>query len=436
LDIVLVKNAIKADERSRYKLLAKMENLTGLENPNSVKQLKEWLASYGLKTDTLGKKAVSKLLKRAPKHLNEVLLLRQQLAKSSVKKYQVMENVACPDNRARGLFQFYGANRTGRWAGRLLQPQNLPRNLMQDLKEARSLVQSGNFTALEMLYDSVPEVLSELIRTAFIPKAGFKFIVADFSSIEARVIAWLAKESWRNQVFASGGDIYCASASQMFRVPVEKNGVNSHLRQKGKIAELALGYGGSVGALKSMGALEMGLSEDELQPLVTAWRQANPHIVRFWWDVDCAAMNAVRDRTTTETHGIRFSYQSGMLFINLPSGRRLAYVKPRIGTNRFGSDSVTYDAVGGARKWERIESYGPKFVENIVQAISRDILSYAMQNLRDYSIVMHIHDEIVIEADEQISTEVVCEQMSQTPPWAKGLLLQADGFKCSFYKKD
>jgi len=436
LDIVLVKNAIKADERSRYKLLAKMENLTGLENPNSVKQLKEWLASYGLKTDTLGKKAVSKLLKRAPKHLNEVLLLRQQLAKSSVKKYQVMENVACPDNRARGLFQFYGANRTGRWAGRLLQPQNLPRNLMQDLKEARSLVQSGNFTALEMLYDSVPEVLSELIRTAFIPKAGFKFIVADFSSIEARVIAWLAKESWRNQVFASGGDIYCASASQMYRVPVEKNGVNSHLRQKGKIAELALGYGGSVGALKSMGALEMGLSEDELQPLVTAWRQANPHIVRFWWDVDCAAMNAVRDRTTTETHGIRFSYQSGMLFINLPSGRRLAYVKPRIGTNRFGSDSVTYDAVGGARKWERIESYGPKFVENIVQAISRDILSYAMQNLRDYSIVMHIHDEIVIEADEQISTEVVCEQMSQTPPWAKGLLLQADGFKCSFYKKD
>lgn len=436
LDMALVQNAIKADERSRSKLLAKMEKLTGLENPNSVTQLKEWFASNGLKTDTLGKKAVAELLKKAPEPLKEVLLLRQQLAKSSVRKYQAMENVVCPDNRARGLFQFYGANRTGRWAGRLLQPQNLPRNLMPDLKEARSLVQSGNFTALEMLYDSVPEVLSELIRTAFIPKPGFKFIVADFSSIEARVIAWLAKEFWRNEVFASGQDIYCASASQMFRVPVEKNGVNGHLRQKGKIAELALGYGGSIGALKSMGALEMGLTEEELKPLVTSWRDTNPNIVRFWWDVDRAAMKAVRERTTRETHGIRFSYRSGMLFITLPSRRRLAYVKPRIGTNRFGSDSVTYEGIGGTRKWERQESYGPKFVENIVQAISRDILCYAMRNLRDYSIVMHIHDEIVIEADEQISAEAVCEQMSQTPPWAKGLLLQADGFECSFYKKD
>ena len=404
--MALVQNAIKADERSRSKLLAKMEKLTGLENPNSVTQLKEWFASNGLKTDTLGK-AVAELLKKAPEPLKEVLLLRQQLAKSSVRKYQAMENVVCPDNRARGLFQFYGANRTGRWAGRLLQPQNLPRNLMPDLKEARSLVQSGNFTALEMLYDSVPEVLSELIRTAFIPKPGFKFIVADFSSIEARVIAWLAKEFWRNEVFASGQDIYCASASQMFRVPVEKNGVNGHLRQKGKIAELALGYGGSIGALKSMGALEMGLTEEELKPLVTSWRDTNPNIVRFWWDVDRAAMKAVRERTTTETHGIRFSYRSGMLFITLPSRRRLAYVKPRIGTNRFGSDSVTYEGIGGTRKWERQESYGPKFVENIVQAISRDILCYAMRNLRDYSIVMHIHDEIVIEADEQISAEAV-----------------------------
>jgi DNA polymerase len=436
LDMTLVQNAIKADGSTRTEILERMKNLTGLENPNSVQQLKEWLKERGLETDTLGKKAVADLIKRAPKPLEEVLLLRQQLAKSSVKKYQVMENVACRDNRARGLFQFYGANRTGRWAGRLLQPQNLPRNDMPDLKEARDLVCSGNISALKLLYDSVPELLSQLIRTAFVPKPGNKFIVADFSAIEARVIAWLAKERWRNEVFATGGDIYCASASKMFKVPVVKNGVNGHLRQKGKISELALGYGGSIGALKAMGALEMGLTEEELQPLVTTWRAANLNIVRFWWDVDRAAMRAVRERTPTEIQGIRFYYQSGMLFITLPSRRRLVYVKPRIGTNRFGSDCVTYEGTGVARRWERVESYGPKFVENIVQAISRDLLSHTMKNLKHLPIVMHIHDEIVIEAPKEMSTKEICQVMSETPPWAKGLLLRAEGFECDFYQKD
>lgn len=436
LDMTLVQNAIKADGSTRTEILERMKNLTGLENPNSVQQLKEWLKERGLETDTLGKKAVADLIKRAPKPLEEVLLLRQQLAKSSVKKYQVMENVACRDNRARGLFQFYGANRTGRWAGRLLQPQNLPRNDMPDLKEARDLVCSGNISALKLLYDSVPELLSQLIRTAFIPKNGCKFIVADFSAIEARVIAWLAKERWRNEVFATGGDIYCASASKMFKVPVVKNGVNGHLRQKGKISELALGYGGSIGALKAMGALEMGLTEEELQPLVTTWRAANLNIVRFWWDVDRAVMRAVRERVATEIQGIRFYYQSGMLFITLPSRRRLVYVKPRIGTNRFGSDCVTYEGTGVARRWERVESYGPKFVENVVQAISRDLLSHAMKNLKHLPIVMHIHDEIVIEAPREVSTEEICQVMSETPPWAKELLLRAEGFECDFYQKD
>ena len=436
LDMPFVRYAIEADERSRSELIRKMHELTELENPNSVTQMKHWLSDNGLETDTLGKKVVSELLKTAPEPLDKVLEIRQSLAKSSVKKYTAMENVVCADGRARGMFQFYGANRTGRWAGRLIQLQNLPQNHIPDLEQARSLVRAGNFAALEMLYDSVPEVLSEIIRTAFVPKDGCKFIVADFSAIEARVIAWLAGEKWRQEVFESGGDIYCASASQMFRVPVEKNGVNGHLRQKGKISELALGYGGSVGALKAMGAMEMGIEENELQPLVSAWRASNPSIVRLWWDVDYAAMKAVRERTKTETHGIRFAYQSGMLYITLPSGRRLFYVKPRIGENRFGSDCITYEGVGGTKKWERIESYGPKFTENIVQAASRDILCYAMQNLRHCSIVMHVHDEIVIEADRGMSTGDVCKQMGQTPPWAKGLLLRADGYETEFYKKD
>lgn len=368
--------------------------------------------------------------------LQRVLMLRQQLAKSSVKKYQAMINAVCADSRARGMFQFYGANRTGRWAGRLIQLQNLPQNHLADLADARSLVRSGDYDSVEMLYEDVPDTLSQLIRTAFIPKDGNKLIVSDFSAIEARVIAWMAGENWRQEVFAKGGDIYCASASQMFKVPVEKHGINGHLRQKGKIAELALGYGGSVGALKAMGALEMGLTEDELPQLVDAWRQSNPRIVAFWWDVDRAAMEAVKYHHATKTHGILFTYRSGMLFITLPSGRNLAYVKPKVGTNKFGGECITYEGVGGTKKWERLDSYGPKFVENIVQATSRDILCYAMKTLRCCSIVMHIHDELVIEADPRISLDAVCEQMGRTPPWAKGLQLRADGYETEFYKKD
>lgn len=436
LDMTLVKQAIDMDGRSRTELTAAMKKLTELDNPNSVQQMKQWLSDNGLETDTLGKKMVAELIKTAPPELQNVLALRQQLAKSSVKKYQTMENAVCEDGRARGMFQFYGANRTGRWAGRLIQMQNLPQNHLPDLEQARALVRVGDYDAIELLYDDVPDTLSQLIRTAFVPRPGAKFIVSDFSAIEARVIAWLASEQWRQDVFAKGGDIYCASASQMFKVPVEKHGVNGHLRQKGKIAELALGYGGSVGALKAMGALEMGLSEEELPPLVDAWRQSNPKIVKLWWDVDRAAMEAVRNKHTNMTHGIVFACQSGMLFITLPSGRRLAYVKPRIGENKFGGRCITYEGVGGTKKWERLDSYGPKLVENIVQATARDILCYAMQTLRCCSIVMHIHDELVIEADPHMSLQAICEQMGRTPPWAKGLLLRADGYETNFYKKD
>ena len=436
LDMELVRQAIQMDGRSRSELTQAMKELTSLDNPNSVQQMKQWLADNGMETDTLGKKAVAELLKTAPPQLQKVLTLRQQLAKSSVKKYQAMETAVCSDGRARGMFQFYGANRTGRWAGRIIQMQNLPQNHLDDLSDVRGLVRAGDFDAVEMLYEDVPNTLSQLIRTAFVPQGDRKFIVADFSAIEARVIAWLAGEKWRQDVFAEGKDIYCASASQMFGVPVEKHGVNGHLRQKGKIAELALGYGGSVGALKAMGALEMGLSEDELPALVSAWRQSNPKIVQFWWAVDRAVMDAVTRKTTTKTHGIVFSARNGMLFITLPSGRSLAYVKPKIGTNKFGGDCITYEGVGGTKKWERLDSYGPKFVENIVQATSRDILCYAMRTLRCCSIVMHIHDEVVIEADRRMSLQAVCEQMGRTPPWAKGLRLRADGYETDFYKKD
>ena len=436
LDMELVRQAIQMDGRSRSELTQAMKELTSLDNPNSVQQMKQWLADNGVETDTLGKKAVAELLKTAPPELQKALTLRQQLAKSSVKKYQAMETAVCADGRARGMFQFYGANRTGRWAGRIIQMQNLPQNHLDDLSEVRSLVRAGDFDAVEMLYEDVPDTLSQLIRTAFVPQENRKFIVADFSAIEARVIAWLAGEKWRQDVFAEGKDIYCASASQMFGVPVEKHGVNGHLRQKGKIAELALGYGGSVGALKAMGALEMGLSEDELPALVSAWRQSNPKIVQFWWAVDRAVMDAVTRKTTTKTHGIVFSARNGMLFITLPSGRSLAYVKPKIGTNKFGGDCITYEGVGGTKKWERLDSYGPKFVENIVQATSRDILCYAMRTLRCCSIVMHIHDEVVIEADRRMSLQAVCDQMGRTPPWAKGLRLRADGYETDFYKKD
>ncbi len=436
LDMTLVEQAIAIDSISRKNITQQIQNLTDLDNPNSVAQMKGWLSDNGLEMDTLGKKAVAETLKTAPKHLADVLSLRQQLAKSSVKKYTAMQTAACKDSRARGMFQYYGANRTGRFAGRIIQLQNLPQNHMSDLADARALVRSGNYDALELLYDDIPDTLSQLIRTAFVPKDGRKFIVADFSAIEARVLAWLAGEKWRMQVFADGKDIYCSSASQMFGVPVEKHGINGHLRQKGKIAELALGYGGSVGALKSMGALEMGLTEEELQPLVNAWRNANPMITALWWDIDSAVKTTVREHIPTKVAGLKFTYESGFLFMRLPSGRRIAYVKPRMGINQFGSESVTYECMGATKKWERLESYGPKFCENAIQAIARDILMYAMQTLRNCSIVAHVHDELIIEADRRMSLSAVCEQMGRTPPWAKGLLLRADGYECDFYKKD
>lgn len=436
LDMDLVQEAIEMDIRSRSELTAAMKDMTALDNPNSVQQMKQWLKGNGLATDSLGKKVVAELIKTAPPELQTVLELRQQLAKSSVKKYQTMERAVCDDGRARGMFMFYGANRTGRWAGRLIQLQNLPQNHLEDLADARALVKSGDFEAVKLLYEDVPDTLSQLIRTAFIPKDGMQLYVSDFSAIEARVIAWYAGEMWRQKVFENGGDIYCASASQMFHVPVEKHGINGHLRQKGKIAELALGYGGSVGALKAMGAIEMGLTEDELPPLVDAWRQTNPNIVKFWWDVDRAVMEAVKYKHMTSSYGLTFSCRSGMLFITLPSGRNLAYVKPKVGTNKFGGECITYEGIGSTKKWERLDSYGPKFVENIVQATSRDILCYAMKTLRCCSIVMHIHDELVIEADPRMSLDALCDQMGRTPPWAKGLKLRADGYITPFYKKD
>ena len=436
LDMELVRAAIDMDTRSRQELTTAMKRMTSLENPNSVQQMKQWLSDNDMETESLDKKAVAELLKDAPAELREVLSLRQQLAKSSVRKYQAMENTVCSDSRARGMFQFFGAARTGRFSGRNIQLQNLPQNHLPDLAEARALVRTGDFDAVKLLYEDVPDTLSQLIRTAFIPREGAQFLVADFSAIEARVIAWYAGETWRQKVFEKGGDIYCASASQMFKVPVEKHGVNGHLRQKGKIAELALGYGGSVGALKAMGAIEMGLTEDELPPLVDAWRQSNPRIVEFWWAVDRAVMETVRYKHSTSSYGLTFSCRSGMLFITLPSGRNLAYVKPKIGTNKFGGECITYEGVGATKKWERLDSYGPKFVENIVQATARDILCYAMRTLRCCSIVMHIHDELVIEADPSMSLDAVCEQMGRTPPWATGLLLRADGYATPFYKKD
>ena len=436
VDMELVRQAIAIDARSRERLTAAMRELTELENPNSVQQMKQWLADQGMETDTLGKKAVAELVKTAPEPLREVLSLRQQLAKSSVKKYAAMENAVCADSRAHGMFVFYGANRTGRFSGRLIQLQNLYKNTMPDLAQARALVRSGNYEALSMLYEDIPDTLSQLIRTAFVPQDGRKLIVADFSAIEARVLAWLAGEKWVLEVFEKGGDIYCETAARMFHCRVEKHGENAELRQKGKQATLSCGYGGSVGALKAMGALEAGMTEEELQPLVDSWRAANPNIVRFWWDVDRAVKECVKMRIPTETHGLRFDYRSAMLFITLPSGRRLAYVKPRIGENQFGGESVTYMGVSGTKKWERLESYGPKFVENIVQGTARDILCYAMQTLKNCAIVAHVHDEIIIEADRRMSVEAVCEQMGRTPPWAKGLKLRADGYECEFYQKD
>ncbi len=436
LDLEFIKNAIDIDDHFRGNLMSELKSITELENPNSVHQLRAWLLDQGLETDSLGKNVVSELLETADGDIAKVLILRQQIAKSSIRKYQTMENAIGSDNRARGMFQFYGANRTGRFAGRILQPQNLPRNSMPDLAEARDLVLKKDIQALDMLYDSVPEVLSELIRTSFIPKANHKLIVADFSSIERVVLAWLADENWVLEAYNRKEDLYTATASHMFDVPIENIDKRGPLRQKGKVADLACGYGGSVGALKAMGALDMGLNEGELKPLVDSWRSANPNIVDFWWAVDRAAMKAVMERTSTSTHGIDFTYKSGMLFISLPSGRKLSYVKPKMGLNQFGSPCVTYEGLGTTKKWERINSYGPKFVENIVQALSRDLLMFSMENLRHLSIVMHIHDEIVIEAEKHMTVDEICKIMSKSPPWAGNLKLRADGFDGNFYKKD
>ena len=426
LDMDVVENAITFDERSKTALSETMQDITGVENPNSVMQMKAWLSENGVEAESLGKKDVAKLIDNTDGQVEEALRLRLQLAKSSVKKYQAMQNAVCKDGRAHGMFQIYGANLSGRWAGRLIQLHILPQNHMPDLAEARAIVKAGDYDTLQLLYDDIPDTLSQLIRTAFVPRPGYKFIVSDFSAIEARVLAYLAGETWRSKVFAEGKDIYCASASQIFGVPVEKHGINGHLRQKGKIAELALGYGGSVGALKSMGALEMGLTEEELQPLVNSWRNYNPMITAFWWDIDRAVKTTITQRIQTEVRGIRFFYKSGMLFIRLPSGRLLSYVKPRIGENQYGGESVTYEGVGSTKKWERIESYGPKFVENIVQAVSRDILCYAMKTLRHSFIVGHVHDELIIECSPNVDLNVICKQMGKSPDWMSDILLRAD----------
>lgn len=438
LDMALVTQAIKCDEESRERYLKRAQELTGLENPNSPIQLKEWILSNGVEMETLTKAEVASVMETAIGPVKEVLELRQLLSKSSVKKYVAMETCRCSDGRAHGLLQFYGANRTGRWAGRLVQVQNLPQNHIPDLAIARNLIKSGCFEAVELLYDSIPDTLSQLIRTAFVPREGCKFMVADFSAIEARVIAWLAGESWRQEVFRNNGDIYCASASQMFGVPVEKHGVNGELRQKGKIAELALGYGGGVGAMISMGAIDMGLAEEELQPIVDSWRQSNPAIVKLWWDVHRCVIKAVKDKQPQTYKCLTFEYQSGMLFIGLPSGRRLAYAKPSVYRNDYDRDEIAYMGVDATKKWGKIDSYGPKFVENIIQAMSRDILAEAMARIEaaGYDIVMHVHDEAVIEAPRDAVLEDMCQIMSKAPDWTPGLILNAAGYECEFYQKD
>ena len=439
LDMTLVRNAVRCNEHFKKSALRRAQEITGLENPNSPIQLLDWVHANGISMKTMTKEEVAEKTKTTIGDVREALQLRLELAKSSVKKFVAMENVAGKDGRARGLIQFYGAARTGRFAGRLIQVQNLPQNHLPDLAEARELVRTQNFDALDFLYDSPSDVLKQLIRTAFVPKPGCRFIVADYSSIEARVIAWLAGETWRQKVFFNNGDIYCASASAMFRVPVEKHGINAHLRQKGKIAELALGYGGSVGALTNMGALNMGLTEEELPTIVQKWRQASPHIVKFWWSIDRAVKQCVKTHDTQQVGRVKVSYEKGILFIRLPSGRRLAYVKPRIGVNQFGGDSVTYEGTGEQRKWMRLESFGGKFVENIVQATARDLLVEAMQRLshKGYKIVMHVHDEVVLEVPDGVSSvQEVCAIMAETPVWADGLVLNADGFESRFYKKD
>lgn len=437
VDSKLVDAAIDINEEVTNKITLEMRALTGIDNPNSVLQLKEWFSNNGVDIETLGKKDVLKLKDEIKdKKILRVLSIRQQISKSSIKKYQAMQNAKGSDDRARGMFMFYGANRTGRWAGRLIQLQNLPQNHLPDLEDARELVISKDINALEMLYEDIPDTLSQLIRTAFIPRPGHKFIVADFSAIEARVIAWLANEKWRINAFRNNEDIYCASASQMFHKPVVKHGINGELRQKGKIAELALGYGGSVGALTAMGALDMGLEEDELKPLVTAWRNASPNIVNFWWAVDKVAKDAIADKKKTYTHGLTFECAHGMLFVTLPSGRKLSYVKPKIVENEYGGESISYEGIGTQKKWERLETYGPKIVENIVQGTARDVLCNSIKTLRNYRIVGHVHDELIIEAPMDETVENICNLMAKTPSWCSELVLRADGYECQFYKKD
>ena len=436
VDEVLAQNAIDIDKKVRERLLAKMQTLTGLENPNSNVQIKGWLAGKGIVTESIDKKAVAELLKTVPDDVAQVLTLRQMIARTSVKKYEKMIMTRCADGRIRGMYMFYGASRTGRWAGRFVQMQNLRQNHLPDLAEARTLVKNGDIGTLGILYDDISDVLSQLIRTAFIPKQGYRFVVSDFSAVEARVLSFVANEKWRIDAFREGKDIYCASASAMFHVPVEKHGQNANLRQRGKIAELAFGYGGATGALKSMGALEQGLKESELQPLVDAWRQANPNIVQLWWDIDRVAKDAIRLRTTNKTHGLTFTYQSGMLFMILPSGRRLCYVKPKIGTNKYGGESITYMGTDSSKKWTRLETYGPKLCENAIQALSRDLLAEAMKRLSGSLICGHVHDEIIAEVPSNVTVESLCAEMGKTPGWISGLLLKADGYDSQFYKKD
>ena len=440
IDMDFVNHAIKCDEENQENNIEKAKMITGVDNPNSPKQLKEWLLEQGMiGVDSLSKADVQRLLKDATGNVEEILRLRQDIAKSSVKKYIAMQNVVGKDSRARGLIQFYGANRTGRFSGRLIQVQNLPQNHLEPLEEARELIRNEDLDAILGRFGAVSTVLSELIRTAFIPKPGYRFIVSDFSAIEARVLAWLSKEEWRLELFRNGGDIYCKSASKMFGVPVEKNGVNKELRQKGKIAELALGYNGGVNALKSFGAVAMGIQESELKPMVDKWRAANPNIVRLWRMLDKVTKYVVTKRTSYECYGLKFSYERGIMFIELPSGRRLAYCKPRLGVNSFGSECITYEGIGTGKKWERIETFGGKICENIIQAVARDVLVESMMRLHKngYKITMHIHDEVVLEVQDEVSSvEEVCRIMAITPNWAKDLPLNADGYECKFYKKE
>ena len=439
VDLELARQAVKLNSIQTAVATGQAYTLTGLENPNSVAQLKAWLTENGVEIESLSKKAVAALADETDGDIQEMLHLRLLMSKTSVKKYEAVMRSVCRDNRVRGMMRFCGASRTGRWSGNILQPQSLPQNHLPDLTLARDIVKDGDFEMLNMTFGNVPNALSELIRTVLIPKPNHRFIVADFSAIEARVLSWLAGEQWRLDTFRNGGDIYCASASQMFRVPVEKHGVNGHLRQKGKISELACGYGGSVGALKNMGAVEMGVPEDELQGLINDWRNANPHIVKLWTEVGNTAMKAIKEKTIVSLGKLVFMYERGILFIRLPSGRRLSYIKPRIGTNRFGGDSITYMGVGASKKWERLETFGGKLVENIVQAIARDLLASAMMNVANagYNIVFHVHDEIIAEApDGQGSVDEMCMLMSINPDWADGIPLSADGYECEYYRKD